>query len=501
MRTTPPRAAIPALLSAVFTAAAGSGPVTVRAIGGLPAALRGAEAGAIVQLADGDHATERPVLLDGLRGTAAAPVVIRAEHRGRAAISGAAGFHLRDCEHVVLEGFDFTHDAGRQAILLENCRGVRVTRNRFRLRERNAPRAMEHWVYAIGATSASNRFDRNLFERKAHSGSPLFVRGDDAALVCSRHDRIDRNHFRDVIDANGANGHETLRTGSNDLGASGRGSFTLIEENLFERCSGESEIVSLKSSDNTVRNNTFVDCRGAICLRLGNRTVVSGNFMLAAADRPGCGGVVIYGFAHRILNNYFLGLTGRKHDGALALIPGTLEAPETTAIGPRYDSLTTVPATRTLIAFNTWIDCAPLQPGFKPEGRRIHAPRDCAFTANLVVHTRPHPWPLMQPGEIHRLRIDGNLGWTAGTVTNAPWTAGFRFVEPHLRRDDGPHALWRLTAGSPAVDAAPAAPGPVEDDAFGRPRSGRPDVGAEEFGDAPPLRRPLAPADVGPDAP
>ena len=495
-------AAIPTLLSAMLaSAAADAGAATAGSPDELAAALRAATAGAVVQLADGDHATRQPILVEGLRGTAAAPIGLRAETRGGAVITGAAGFHLRDCEHVVIEGFVFTHDGDRQAVLLENCRSVRVTRNRFRLRERDKPRHMEHWVYAVGATSASNRFDRNLFERKANSGSPLFVRGDDAALVCSQHDRIDRNHFRDVVDAEGENGHETLRTGSNDLGASGRGSHTLIEGNLFERCSGESEIVSLKSSDNTVRNNTFIDCRGAICLRLGNRTVVSGNFMLASGARPGCGGVVIYGFDHRILNNYFLGLTGRKHDGALALIPGTIDTPETTAIGPKYDSLTTVPATRALIAFNTWIDCAPLQPGFAREGRRIHAPRDCAFVDNLVVHTQPHPWPLLQPGETHRLRIEGNLGWTTSPATNAPWTAGFRFADPGLRREDGPQGLRRLTASSPAVDAAAAEPAAVKDDVFGRARPGRPDIGAEEFGDAPPLRRPLTPSDVGPDAP
>ena len=50
------------------------------------------------------------------------------------------------------------------------------------------------------------------------------------------------------------------------LFATGRSSFTIIEQNLLERCSGEEEIVSLKSSDNVVRDNTLVDCRGAICL-------------------------------------------------------------------------------------------------------------------------------------------------------------------------------------------------------------------------------------------
>lgn len=119
----------------------------------------------------------------------------------------------------------------------------------------------------------------------------------------------------------------------------------------------------------------------------------------------------------------------------------------------------------------------------------------------LVVHTQPHPWPLLQPGEAHGLRIEGNLGWACCPVTNAPWTAGFRLADPGLRREDGPQGLWRLPASSPAVDAAAAEPAAVKDDVFGRARSGRPDTGAEEFSDAPPLRRPLTPSDVGPDTP
>jgi hypothetical protein len=123
-------ATVAALVAA--STAADAGEVKAGTPDELAAALRASEAGAIVQLADGVHETKDPVCVEGLRGTAAAPIIIRAEHRGRATIGGAAGFHLRDCEHVVIEGFVFTHDADRQAVLLENCRNVRITRNRGR---------------------------------------------------------------------------------------------------------------------------------------------------------------------------------------------------------------------------------------------------------------------------------------------------------------------------------------------------------------------------------
>ncbi|MCX7825812.1 MAG: polysaccharide lyase 6 family protein [Verrucomicrobiae bacterium] len=486
-----------ALLPALSSAMA-----AVDSLDALNEAMRGAAAGAVIELAGGRHTTTRPIVIEGRRGTPQAPIVLRAAGRGRAVISGAAGFVLRDCEHLVLEGFVFEHDADQPAVLLDNGRHVRVTRNIFRLRERAKPRRMEHWVYVIGARSGHNRIDHNRFERKVNRGSHVFVRGDDTTLTGSRRDRVDHNHFLDVVFAKGENGHETIRTGSNDLGASGRSTFTLIESNLLERCSGETEIMSLKSSDNIVRHNTLLNCFGAICLRLGNRNVVAGNFVLNTDGGPGCGGVKLYGFDHRVFNNYFLGLTGTKHEAPLALIPGTLETPTTDNIGKKFDDLTTVPPTRAWIAFNTWIDCAPLQFGFeKPEGARKHVPTDCVFVNNLVARTKPHKAPLVNLGLVRGLKAHDNLGYAVGAMPRNEWTAWFRWDEPGLRRPQDSPGLWRLTGSSPAINAAVEVATAVDDDVFGRARRDRRDIGAEEFSDETALRGPLTPEAVGPDAP
>ncbi len=426
-------------------------PLTVGSLAGLEEVIRGLRAGVTVLVSDGSYETKRPVRIEGKRGAAEAPIVLRAEHRGRATIGGAAGFVIKDCEHLVLEGFVFTDDADQQAVLLDNCRHVRVTRNTFRLAERARPRRMEHWVYAVGGQSGHNRIDHNRFERKVNAGSPVFVRGDDATLVCSQHDRIDRNHFRDVIYANGENGHETIRTGGNDLGASGRSSFAVIEENLLERCSGEGEIMSLKSSDNVVRNNTLLNCRGAICLRLGNRNVVSGNFIIATDGEPGRGGVKLYGFDHRVFSNYFLGLTGAKHEAPLALLPGTLDTPTTPDIGKNYRDLTTAAPTRAWIALNTWIDCAPLQFGFKQDKERTCIPTDCAFVSNVVVRTKPQSLPLVNLELVRNLRAYDNLGYMSEPVPRNEWSGWFRFEHLRLREaNDTPAPLTPSDVGPDA---------------------------------------------------
>jgi poly(beta-D-mannuronate) lyase len=411
--------------------------------------LASAGPGDTIVVADGVHSTKTALVVEGRRGRPEAPVTISAEHRGKAEIAGAAGWILRDCEHVVLEGFTMTHAADRPSVLLENCRNVRITRNVFRLRERARPGHMEHWVYAIGARSASNRIDRNRFERKVNAGSPVFVRGDDATLTCSQHDWIERNHFLDVVYANGSNGHETVRTGGNDLGASGRSSFALIESNLLERCSGEDEILSIKSSDNVIRGNTLIDCRGAICLRLGNRNEVSGNLVVNENGMPGCGGVKLYGFDHRVTGNRFEGLTGRRHEAPLALVPGMMEAESTDWIGKRYRDNTAAPPVRAWIAHNVWIDCVALQFGFAPESSRPFTPLNCRFVSNLVVRTRPIAAPLANLEPVRGLEAYGNRADPPPAATDA-WAAWFRAADLAAKQTERP---IRPSAGDVGPDS------------------------------------------------
>jgi hypothetical protein len=458
--------------------------------------------GSVIEFADGTYSTKSGTKLVGKKGTEEKPIVLRAQHRGKAVIAGGAGFILKECEHIVLEGLVFENDADQQSVMLENCHHVRVTRNIFRPVERTKPRHWEHWVTVDGAQSGENRIDHNLFERKVNRGSPVFVRGDDVALACSQHDRIDHNHFRDVVFANGENGHETIRTGGNDLGASGQSSFTIIEENLLEHCNGEDELMSLKSSDNIIRNNTILNCRGAICMRLGNRNVAFGNFIIATESGPGFGGIKLYGFEHRVFNNYFAGLTGRRHDAPFALVPGMYDVPTTDNIGKKYDDNTAAAPTRCWIAFNTWVDCSPLQFGFEKEEKgRQNTPNACVFINNLVVRTKPMTTPLINLGRVRDLQAHDNLAYAVEPTPSVEWARWFRFEDPRLVLAENGSALWRLTAQSPAIDAAVEDSTKLSDDIFGHARKSRYDLGAEEFSQETAVRTLLTADKVGPNAP
>ncbi len=498
MKTRHPHALLAALLLISATVSA----EVVASTDAFSKAFSSLAPGSVIEFADGTYTTKGGTKLVGKKGTEERPIVLQAQHRGNAMIAGGAGFILKDCEHVVLEGFVFEHDADQQSVMLENCHHVRVTRNTFRPVERAKPRHWEHWVTVDGASSGENRIDHNSFGRKVNRGSPVFVRGDDVALVCSQHDRIDHNHFSDVVFANGENGHETIRTGGNDLGASGRSSFTVIEDNLLEHCSGEDELMSLKSSDNIVRNNTLINCRGAICMRLGNRNVASGNFIIATEDGPGFGGIKLYGFEHRVFNNYFSGLTGRRHDAPFALVPGMYDTPTTDNIGKKYDDNTASAPTRCWIAFNTWVDCSPLQFGFEKEEKgRQHAPGACVFINNLIVRTKPAPTPFINLGRVRDLQAHDNLGYAVEPAPAAEWARWFRFEEPRLLLTENGMTMWRLTAQSPAINAGVEDSMKIRDDIFGHVRNRPYDVGAEEYSQETAVRIVLTADKVGPDAP
>ena len=104
----------------------------------------------------------------------------------------------------------------------------------------------------------------------------IVILNDERCL--ENHHQIDHNYFgeRPVY---GSNGAETMRVGTSQQAYSS--SNTVIENNLFERCSGEVEVISIKSSDNVIRNNILLECEGVVALRHGDRNTVNNNLLLA----------------------------------------------------------------------------------------------------------------------------------------------------------------------------------------------------------------------------
>ena len=66
--------------------------------------------GSVIEFADATYATKGGIKLVGKKGALESPIVLRAQHRGKAVIAGEAGFILKDCKNLVLEGFVFENE-------------------------------------------------------------------------------------------------------------------------------------------------------------------------------------------------------------------------------------------------------------------------------------------------------------------------------------------------------------------------------------------------------
>ncbi|MGW6269586.1 chondroitinase-B domain-containing protein [Streptomyces sp. NPDC055060] len=442
--------------------------LAVGSLNELQKAIKGATPGAKIVLADGTYTVPSGTSIDvsGKNGTQDAPITISAASRGGAVLRGERGFTFSDSSNITVTGFSF-----RQSTTLEipaTCSRIRLTRNDFQLADVEGL----HWVMVRADDS---KVDRNHFHGKTTLGVFLCVEGAGSTAMAQRV-HILRNHFSDHSFA-GANGGEPIRLGVSPRALSG--ARAVVEYNLFERCDGDPEAISVKSSDNTVRYNTIRDSAGGIVLRHGNRTRVEGNHLLGGKE-----GLRLYGNDHLVLNNFVAGLSGR------ALVVGSgstrdhnsAETPEQRRGNDACD--------RAVIVHNTLIGNAGTLSG----ETRDYEPQKVVIADNLLVGDSGD---LVAMGETTGFTWQSNILWGGAANGNIP-SGTFTRVDPLLREDsDG---VSRLTAGSPAIGKATLGSPAVTDDIDGHPRGSTRDIGADEYATTAPVRRPLTAADVGPNA-
>ncbi len=445
-------------------------------------ALAEVEPGDTVILNDGVYTGEfDPV--QNKRGTPEAAIRIKAAHVGMTRIEGQSGFHFKDCAHIIVEGLTITA-SGRKyqddivnVIWFEGCSHMRVTRCHIKVDELWEKTTC---LLISGENSHHHRVDRNFFEGKHKSGLMLDITGGESQA--SQYDRIEYNYFKDNTPKI-VNGKETVRIGLSNVSRSS--SFSVVQYNLFEDCSGEPEIISIKACDTEVRYNTFRNSQGQVVLRHGDRSSVYGNYFIAFDGRPEEGGVRVYGDDHKIYNNYMEGLTSSaiQIDKGNAHTTGKLTAAWT----PR----------RIEVCFNTIIDC---DENIEIGKRYIYDPEDCVVANNIITGSKGillHDYT-----ESRTTVFKGNIVFPKGSAAAAnslrrgdeAWV-----VDPLLIRDDD--GIQRLSSSSPAIGKGKGGFSYVMEDIDQHYRKEARDIGAYEFYERKiAIRRPLESKDVGLDA-
>ncbi len=440
------------------------------------AAMVQAQPGDVVVMVDGTW-TNQAIQFAG-SGTQANPIMLRPQTPGGVLLNGTSRLSISG-NWLVADGLRFEGGALAGGSVIEFRGNLGVARNsrltNSAIIDYNPPAITTEtdWVTMHGQ---DNRIDHNYFKGHNHIGQTLEVR--HTAGTPDRH-RIDNNYFADRQPGDG-NGWETIRIGLSGVAQSS--SFTVVENNLFERVDGENEAISNKSSHNTFRYNTFRDVRATLTLRHGNDATVEGNFFLGE-NQEGSGGVRVIGERHRIINNYFANID----DGggaAIAINRGQIDA-EPTGYQHVKDAV---------IAHNTFVNTlgGMIQFSSGASDRPLLA-ENVTIANNLFRSSGP---AIFSGTEGTGWTWEGNIAF-GGSLGPKAGAAGIGVVNPQLQL--GADGLWRPAASSPVVNAAMGATSSlVPNDFDGQPRLGIADVGADEVSTAAIVRRPLTPGDVGP---
>ena len=306
-------------------------------------AVKKAQPGDTILMATG--VWENALLVFKANGTAEKPIVLLAEKLGQVSIEGKSRLRIAG-KYLIISGLYFRNGQTPGGGVIEFRENGENLANYCRVTEcvieefNNPDRLKEDiWVQLYGQ---HNRFDHNYLAGKKNGGVTLAVNLNDKSNQDNYH-QIDHNYFgpRPPL---GVNGGETIRVGVSTYSLTS--SRTIIEENYFYQCNGEAEIVSIKSCDNIIRRNVFVECEGGLVLRHGNRNLIEGNFFLGN-NKPHTGGVRVINAGHRILNNYFADLKGDDFRSALTIMNAVPNSPIN-----RYHQVRDV-----VIANNTFINC------------------------------------------------------------------------------------------------------------------------------------------------
>ncbi|WP_271782696.1 polysaccharide lyase 6 family protein [Aquimarina algiphila] len=367
---------------------------TIETIDAFNEAVKAAQPGDSIILAKGIWKDAE--LLFEAKGTKELPITLTVEEKGATTFEGASYLRIAG-EHLIVSGLVFKNGFTPTSEVISfkkdkdnfasNCRLTECVIDNYSNPER---REQDYW---IGIYGKNNRIDHNHIEGKSNLGVTMAVRLNSEQFI-ENHHQIDHNYFgpRQTL---GSNGGETLRIGTSHHSLSN--SNTIVEHNYFDRCSGELEIISSKSCQNTYRNNVFFECRGTLTMRHGNETNVNNNVFIGNGV-PSTGGIRVINGKQTVENNYAIGLTGYRFGGALVVMNGVPNSPLN-----RYFQVTDAK-----IKNNTFINCDYIQLCAGSDAERSATPINSVMENNIFYNPEKNDTFTVYD-DINGIRFNNNI--------------------------------------------------------------------------------------------
>ena len=335
------------------------------------AAVTAAKPGDKIVMASG--VWENVELLFEAHGTEENPIQLVAEKEGEVIISGISNLRIAG-EYLVVTGLVFKNGYTPTGEVIsfrkdKNALSNHVTVSNCVIDNYSNPERFisDIWVSIYGK---HNTFEHNSLIDKRNSGVTMAVRLDTEESR-ENHHRIVNNYFGPRQNL-GSNGGETLRIGTSHYSLSN--SNTLVENNYFDRCNGEHEIISNKSGSNIYKSNVFYECVGTLTMRHGKYTQVENNYFLGNG-KVNTGGIRVINEYQTVKNNYLTGLTGYRFRGALVVMNGVPNSPIN-----RYNQVVD-----SKIENNILIDCDYIQLCAGSDEERSAIPVGTTMTGNVFM--------------------------------------------------------------------------------------------------------------------
>ncbi len=415
-----------------------------------------AKPGDVVLLAPGAYSGNVSLRGKGMPGK---PIVIGAEKPGKT-IHTSGQFRITG-SHMTIRDFEFRGNKG-QPVFLDHAKYVRVVNNFFNRCGSKTYRG----VVQISGDSDDCRVDHNTFDGTKISMS---IQAIDRDGKVPERLRVDHNLFMNIPRSN-KNSGEVIQINDN-WGGQDHSFRALIEFNLVENYQGdESEVISIKGSNCTVRYNTIRHADGALSLRHGNGHKVYGNFIFNSK------GMEITGKNAEVNNNYVenadrigIGFGGGKKD---------YRTP---------DNL--------LLANNTLVKLSQdIFIGFNKNWHTGHntKPKGVKFLNNLIWQDRNKVFN--QAADINA-KYEANIVHTTGSGQLGVSKSGVKKANPSFKKSGG---IQRPTMKSVVVDKGVSV-SQVRIDIDGQNRSSKQDIGADEILSSAITIKPLDKSDVGHD--
>ena len=406
--------AVAAFLLLIIANPAVAKTVSVSSATQLSTAIKNANAGDDIVLKNGVY-EDITIEFYG-EGTEENPITLKAETAGQVFIEGQSNLQIGG-SYLYVEGLHFRngYTPSEQVIRFKIdderiAAHSKVTNSVIEEFTQLDREVTDTWIELWGQ---HNELSNNYIAGKSNFGPTVMVqlKGNQHA---NNYHQIVNNYFGPRPRKGGPHG-ETMQIG--DSYTSMAPSYTNVENNFFDRCNGEVEIISSKSNYNRFKNNVFFESEGSLVLRHGNYATIDGNMFIGNGESKYFGGIRVINTGHWITNNYFYKLTGEQFRAPIAVMNGIPKSPQN-----RYNQVTDA-----VVAYNSWVESPTPwhfsvgsnidQSDVLPKSEiRSARPIRTIFANNLIFNSSKADQPIYHYDKVDGVRFENNISNNANNT-------------------------------------------------------------------------------------